>query len=107
MMKVNINIGVPISLILGYELIQSCKASKDKIVGSEIQSIHELLVKFISCHTAYLRAICQYYLYLYLDIIQSNDQFLNNLKQFWKEDKDSQKILTNVAMVVEGFKEGV
>jgi hypothetical protein len=65
------------------------------------------LVKFISCHTAYLRAICQYYLYLYLDIVDPKDQFLTNLKHFWKDDKDSQKILTNVSMVVEGFKEGV
>ena len=65
------------------------------------------MVKFISCHTAYLRAICQYYLYLFLELVETKDQFLANLKQFWREDKDSQKILTNVAIVVEGFKEAV
>jgi hypothetical protein len=46
-------------------------------------------------------------MYLYLELAQTNDQFLINLKQFWKDDKDSQKILTNIAMVVDGFKEAV
>lgn len=66
-----------------------------------------MLVKFISCHTAYLRAICQYILYLYLDLVETKDQFLENLHTFWKEDKDSQKILSNVAMVVDGFAEAI
>lgn len=40
-------------------------------------------------------------------MVPPNDPFLVNLSKYWNSDKDSQKILKNVAMVVEGFKEGV
>ena len=67
MMKVSINIGIPIILTLGYELIEYSKhPEKYRSNPKEIVEIHEVLVKFISCHTAYLRAICQYYLSKYL-----------------------------------------
>ncbi len=65
------------------------------------------MVKFISCHTAYLRGICQYYLYIYLKLVPPTDPFLINISTFWSEDKDSQKILANIMTVVEGFKEAV
>jgi len=58
------------------------------------------MLKFISCHTAYLRAICQYYLYLYLHLQTSTDPFLENIKHFWSEDKDSLKIFKNVSIIV-------
>ena len=66
-----------------------------------------MLVKFVSCHTAYLRGICQYYLYKYMDLVETGDEFLRRMKQFWQEDAGSIKILRNVGIVIEGFKEGV
>ena len=49
---------------------------------------------------AYLRTICQYYLNLYLEIVPPSDPFLINMSKYWKEDRDSQKIQKNVALVV-------
>jgi len=32
---------------------------------------------------------------------------MNNTYEFWQKDKDSIKILANIAMVINGFKEAV
>ena len=85
MIKVSLNIGVPLVLTLGYELIDYCRhPERYEGSGNSIMEIHEFLVKFISCHTAYLRAICQYYLSLFLDLMPVNDPFLLNLGKYWK-----------------------
>ena len=106
MFKVSVNIGVPLVLTLGYELIKYCRYPEHfKEHGQH--EIHEFIVKFISCHTAYIRAICQYYLNIYLELVPPSDPFLLSISKFWKEDKDSQKILKNIAIVVEGFRDGV
>lgn len=109
-LKVNVNVGIPIILTLGYELLHYCKSPELYSIQDDEENIiriHEVLVKFISCHTAYLRAICQYYLHSYIQLNPQKDPFLLNISHFWQEDRDSQKILANVAMVVEGFKNAV
>ena len=37
----------------------------------------------------------------------SKDPFLINICKFWSEDKDSQKILKNVSIVIDGFRDAV
>lgn len=50
-----------------------------------------------------MRTISQYYLGKYLKLSHKKDQMLSNLVKFWYDDKDSLKIMTNIAVAVEGF----
>lgn len=65
-------------------------------------NILEELVRFISCHQAYVRSISQYYIMRYLENSAVKGKgFLQHLAStVWKEDKDCVKIMRNVGMVV-------
>lgn len=68
-----------------------------------------VLVKYIACHVAYSRAICQYYMSKFLALRKknakaANDALLVSLAHFWFADKDSVNIMRNISVAVEGFK---
>lgn len=51
-LKVNVNVGIPIILTLGYELLHYCKSPELYSIQDDEENIiriHEVLVKFISC----------------------------------------------------------
>ena len=63
---IDMNVGVPILLVLGYELVECGEGS-----------LLETLLKFISCHSAYLRTICQYYVKKHVQQTNEGDRTLN------------------------------
>ena len=72
------------------------------------QTIFNTLVRFMSCHQAYIRSIAQYHIMKYIEAKPRQGGFLQHLvTRVWKEDKDCIKIMKNVGFVVEGFKQAV
>lgn len=69
-------------------------------------------MKYISCHHAYIRSIVQYYIKKKItsegNTTESQPSFLHNLCfNIWVNDKDCIKIMRNIGIAVEGFREAM